>query len=606
MKTYCILLEKDENRKKNVYNNISPHLDTENFEIIEAIDGNTKTLDTEMISRTVSGNFFNFCKRGQLACFLSHVKTWQKMIDEDIQSAIILEDDASISKNFIQEFVEILNLAPSADFIYLFVHPDSLLKLDIQVTGEKILKGFSTYGTVGYYITLNLVKKILRETDNFKNISSPIDDFLSDYLEKNNANYYCVRNNIVNTIGNLYQDSHINSLGSLIGNTDLYKYDKMEEGILMLNMIVKNEEKIITRCLDSLKDFIDGVVICDTGSTDNTIKIIEEWMTENDKIGYVFSSDWVNFEYNRNLALQKCKEWMDENLFKVSEDGNLFFHRICFMDADDYIVVRDKQNFIDSLNYIKGEVWYLDMNYDGVTYSRLFMVKHDIPSKWEGVLHEYLSCPANNHVKINSAAIVVNRDGDRNKDSTKYLKDALVLEKALSENPNNSRNVFYLAQSYRDYGFYKKAEEIYLDRFEMEGHDEERYLSLLEAAKCRIYRDKNDHKVSNLLMKAMGFRPHRLEAPYYLIKKYRNTKLEYMGYILGKYYLEKLENGELIKADSLFIDTDIYSWKFFDELSICAFFAGDKNMARFLINKILERNIPEKDRERITSNLSYF
>ncbi len=37
----------------------------------------------------------------------------------------------------------------------------------------------------------------------------------------------------------------------------------------------------------------------------------------------------------------------------------------------------------------------------------------------------------------------------------KYLKDALVLEEAVKEEPNNSRYVFYLAQSYRDYGDYK-------------------------------------------------------------------------------------------------------------------------------------------------------
>ena len=39
---------------------------------------------------------------------------------------------------------------------------------------------------------------------------------------------------------------------------------------LCLNMIVKNEGKIITRLFNSVIDIIDTYCICDTGSTDNT------------------------------------------------------------------------------------------------------------------------------------------------------------------------------------------------------------------------------------------------------------------------------------------------------------------------------------------------
>ena len=45
---------------------------------------------------------------------------------------------------------------------------------------------------------------------------------------------------------------------------------------LCLNMIVKNESKIITRLLESVLPIIDTYCICDTGSTDNTIEVIEK------------------------------------------------------------------------------------------------------------------------------------------------------------------------------------------------------------------------------------------------------------------------------------------------------------------------------------------
>ena len=42
---------------------------------------------------------------------------------------------------------------------------------------------------------------------------------------------------------------------------------------LCLNMIVKNESRIIHRLLNSVKDIIDCFCICDTGSTDNTVAV---------------------------------------------------------------------------------------------------------------------------------------------------------------------------------------------------------------------------------------------------------------------------------------------------------------------------------------------
>ena len=47
-------------------------------------------------------------------------------------------------------------------------------------------------------------------------------------------------------------------------------------------MIVKNESRIMERCLNATKSIVDFVSICDTGSTDNTPEIIENWCKENE------------------------------------------------------------------------------------------------------------------------------------------------------------------------------------------------------------------------------------------------------------------------------------------------------------------------------------
>lgn len=70
---------------------------------------------------------------------------------------------------------------------------------------------------------------------------------------------------------------------------------------ISLCMIVKNEEKILARCLDSIADLMDEVVIVDTGSTDATKEIARRYT---DKI-YDFA--WIHdFSAARNFAFSKA------------------------------------------------------------------------------------------------------------------------------------------------------------------------------------------------------------------------------------------------------------------------------------------------------------
>ena len=73
---------------------------------------------------------------------------------------------------------------------------------------------------------------------------------------------------------------------------------------ICLNMIVKNESKIITRMLDSVYKIIDYWVICDTGSTDNTRNIIINYFKEKQINGELIEEPWQNFGYNRTYALK--------------------------------------------------------------------------------------------------------------------------------------------------------------------------------------------------------------------------------------------------------------------------------------------------------------
>ena len=84
---------------------------------------------------------------------------------------------------------------------------------------------------------------------------------------------------------------------------------------ISLCMIVKNEEKDLARCLDSVCGLVDEIIIVDTGSTDGTVEIAQRYQVQLEKI------EWPgNFAIARNMSLKKAvSDW------------------ILVLDADEYL-----------------------------------------------------------------------------------------------------------------------------------------------------------------------------------------------------------------------------------------------------------------------------
>lgn len=327
---------------------------------------------------------------------------------------------------------------------------------------------------------------------------------------------------------------------------------------LCLNMIVKNESKIIKRLFDSVISIIDTFCICDTGSTDDTIQIIDEYFKEKSIIGKIIKEPFKNFCYNRNIALQSCIGLSDY---------------VLLLDAD---MVLDIKNF-DKSTLNSTESFAIIQGNDSFYYQNLRIIKNNGLYKYVGVTHEYIDVPPNNTTVLLNKNIIFIRDiGDGGSKHDKFERDIKLLIDGIKDEPNNSRYYFYLANSYYDIGKYSDAVGYYKKRIELGGWIEEVWYSYYRLGLCYKYMN-NFSDALKIWLEGFDLYPTRLEAIYEIIKYYRinsKYKLCMMFYNMAKYILNNRTN----KENHLFFHNDVYTYKIDLEYTIFSAYLGIKNI----------------------------
>jgi glycosyltransferase involved in cell wall biosynthesis len=348
---------------------------------------------------------------------------------------------------------------------------------------------------------------------------------------------------------------------------------------ICLNMIVRNEAHIIHELVASVAAHIDCWVIVDTGSTDGTQDLIRRLMAERGIPGALFERPWRNFGSNRTEALELAQGRGDY---------------IWVMDADDIVV-----GTID-FRELTADAYSVRIR-DGALYWRLQLFRDGVPWRYAGVLHEAPVCDVPHiHTRLEGDYRIESRRlGARNRDPQKYARDAAILQAEVDRNPNDTRSIFYLAQSYFDAGDFANARRWYARRAEMGGWHEEVYYSLYRVALAMQRLAEPWPNVQDAFLKAWSFRPTRAE-PLYLIARHYRVAGEYR---LGHLFAERAARIPLPTDDVLFVPVDVYEWRAVDEQAVCGSWLGMMPETFALCERLLARNdIPEEDRTRITAN----
>lgn len=350
---------------------------------------------------------------------------------------------------------------------------------------------------------------------------------------------------------------------------------------ICLNMIVKNESKVIERCLASVKPFIDYWVIVDTGSTDGTQKIIRDFMKGIP--GELHERPWVDFAHNRNEALQLAKNKGDYLLF---------------IDADEELIF--SEDFVKPI--LEKDGYYITTDFSNTRYVRLQLVNNHLNWKWIGVLHEYLESPEANTYEILTGVFDIPRpEGFRSQDPLKYQKDAALLEKALETEPDNARNVFYLAQSYRDAGEAHLAIKNYEKRIGMGGWDQEVFYSKYQICFLQEKLNIDPLKISKGYLECYSSRPQRAEPLCRLAAYYRKQGDYLLGYLIASFGLTVP-----LPKDVLFVENWVYEYGLLMEKAINAYCIGNYQESYFLSLQLLKNEkLPPHVKECAEKNLQF-
>ncbi|WP_106496392.1 tetratricopeptide repeat-containing glycosyltransferase family 2 protein [Lentibacillus sp. Marseille-P4043] len=224
---------------------------------------------------------------------------------------------------------------------------------------------------------------------------------------------------------------------------------------ISLCMIVKNEKKVIERCLSSITHLVDEVVVVDTGSTDNTKELVSKYTSK------IYDFEWVDdFSIARNYAASKASgEW------------------ILVLDADEYV---DEENFKQFIHEIKinnnqYDSYYAKiLNFAGNFGETLIQNFHDRIYKNNGKIkyyrkiHEQFKNKTGEPLKSKNSSLLIFHSGYLKNivtEKQKNNRNKELIDMEMNSGSKNAFDYFNLGNEYSSIREYEKALDSYLEAY---------------------------------------------------------------------------------------------------------------------------------------------
>jgi len=388
---------------------------------------------------------------------------------------------------------------------------------------------------------------------------------------------------------------------------------------VVLTSIVRNEEKNIARLLNSVKDVVDRIVICDTGSNDDTLSVLDAWSKQTPDIPvHVFCDQWRDFGHNRTLSIEHAK-----SVVPSCQHASTY---MLFLDAD--MVLEHSFPTTLAIRHWKErelnqvDVWYLFQNGTSVRYHNIRLLRMQCPVVCVQPTHEYYQIHQPDPVSPDlfsdlpdvkfcgrgyiDERVWIRDIGDGGCKQDKFQRDIRLLTDYLATHPGDRRATFYLANSYKNAGDLVAAHKAYQQRIDLGEWRQEVYMSLIYQGECSFLL-KDPLNGLRSFWKAMDVLPERPEAWYRCIRHFREEGKHQMAFALlqrAKEILPKEWKGTDVP---LFLEQHIGEYLLDEEMSICAYYVGEHALGRESCERLAgNQRIPEHVRALAAKNAKFY
>jgi glycosyltransferase involved in cell wall biosynthesis len=256
-------------------------------------------------------------------------------------------------------------------------------------------------------------------------------------------------------------------------------------------IICRNSSDVIERCLESVKDS-DEIVVVDTGSDDNTIelarkytdKVFEYWgCNEGGKKDGLFA----NFADARNKALEYCTK---THIFTIDTDEELHPGGM-----DEMKKFKGVSLSVKCISSVSGEIHRQPRLY--LRHPKIF---------WQGAAHNYLNCSSG---IMSEVTITYHPNQQKKRDPDRTMR---ILERWVKEHPKDSaREIYYLAKEYFKRQWWKKAIKTFQKYVTQSKFEAELADAFLFLARCYVG-TKEYKEATNACLAAININPEFEEA----------------------------------------------------------------------------------------------
>ncbi|MDP2292791.1 MAG: glycosyl transferase, partial [Actinomycetota bacterium] len=169
---------------------------------------------------------------------------------------------------------------------------------------------------------------------------------------------------------------------------------------------------------------------------------------------------------------------------------------------------------------------------------------------------------------------------------------------ALRDEPENSRSVFYLANSHFDAGHTEAALRWYRRRADMGGYEDERFISMYRIGLC-FERLKDEALLYHQMLLTFDRYPTRAEPLHVIALRAQRSSNHRLAYELAR-----LGSDLAAPKDALFVESAVYEWRLDDIMAVSLYWLGRYAEAAEINRELLE-TAPPAEHARISQNLEF-